>query len=267
MLRNKLFISTRLLNKLKMNGKILINGTSVYSSALVHGNDKITVNIDFEESDYLEAENIPLQIIFEDEYFLAVNKESGMCVHPSSYHPSGTLANGVKYYLHNNKKVRPINRLDKDTSGIVLFAKNEYIQERMIQNPTMQKEYLALCEGNISSINGTIDAPIARKMGSIMEREISEEGQRAVTHYEVLNYDKEKDISLVKLILETGRTHQIRVHLAYIGHPILGDTLYGKESKWISRQALHAWRLSFEHPISHKLIQLTTPSLFPKYLT
>lgn len=152
-LRNKLNISSRLLTKLKMNEKILVNDVPVFSSHIVKNGDFITVKIDFKEEDFILAENITLDILYEDEYLLAVNKPAGMVVHPSSYHLNGTLANGVKYYLNNNKKIRPINRLDRDTSGIVLFAKNEYIQECMKQENTMQKEYLTILTGILNEKN------------------------------------------------------------------------------------------------------------------
>ena len=152
-LRNKLNVSSRLLTKLKMNEKILVNDHPVFSSHIVKKGDFITVKIDFEEEDFIEAENIPLDILYEDDYLLAVNKPAGIVVHPSSYHLNGTLANGVKYYLNNNKKIRPINRLDRDTSGIVLFAKNEYIQECMKQENTMQKEYLTILTGILNEKN------------------------------------------------------------------------------------------------------------------
>ena len=258
-LRDSFHISSRLLTKLKMNQKILVNQVPVFSNYLVRENDIITVIIEFEEQDAIMPQDIPLQILYEDEYLLAVNKPANMVVHPSSYHPDGTLANAVKYYLNNSRKIRAINRLDRDTSGIVLFAKNEYIQELMIQNKALQKEYLAICENPFPKEKGTINAPIARVNGSIMERKVSEEGQKAITHYEVLNYDKEKNLSMVKVILETGRTHQIRVHLCYLGNPILGDTLYGRPSSLISRQALHAWKLSFQHPITYKTTNLVAP--------
>lgn len=201
-LRDRLKISSRLLNKLKMNEKILVNTLPVYSSYIVHENDEIIVKIDFEEKDDIVPEEIKLSIIFEDEYFLAINKMPGICVHPSSLHPDNTLANGVKYYLNNKKKIRPINRLDKDTSGIVLFAKNEYIQEAMIKNK-IEKEYLAIALGIFDFKNGMINKPIARKKGSIIEREVSEEGQKSITHYEVIKESIKKDLSLVKLRLET----------------------------------------------------------------
>lgn len=262
-LRNKLNISSRLLTKLKMNKKILVNDVPVFSSYIVKNGDFITIKINFEEKDYIVAENIPLDILYEDDYLLAVNKSAGIVVHPSSYHLNGTLANGVKFYLNNNKKIRPINRLDRDTSGIVLFAKNEYIQECMKQENTMEKEYLAILTGLLNEKSGTIDAPIARKPDSIMERIVDESGQNAITHYKVLeaycSNSTELVLSFVQVKLETGRTHQIRVHFAYKGNSILGDTLYGVETSLINRQALHAWRLSFVHPISKEQIMIEAP--------
>ena len=165
---------------------------------------------------------------------------------------------GVKYYLNNNKKIRPINRLDRDTSGIVLFAKNEYIQELMINNTKIKKEYIAITDGILKEKSGTIDLPIARKPGSIMERQVSEEGQTAITHYEVIRQIQDR-FTLVKLELGTGRTHQIRVHLSHIGAPILGDTLYSKETDLISRQALHAHKITFTHPITQNTVEIIAP--------
>lgn len=259
LLRDKFNISSRLLNKLKMNGKILVNRTSVFSSYILHQNDEIQVNIDFEETDNILPEDINLDILYEDEYILAVNKPAGIVVHPSSNHLSNTLANGVKYYLNNKKKIRAINRLDRDTSGIVLFAKNEYIQELMIKNTKIEKEYLALAIGKLLKEKDTLIFPISRKEGSIMERIVSEEGQIAITHYDVIRYIEDKNLSLVHLKLETGRTHQIRVHLAYIGNSILGDTLYGLETNLINRQALHAYKTSFIHPITKEEIKIEAP--------
>jgi len=159
-----------------------------------------------------------------------------------------------------NRKIRPVNRLDRDTTGIVLFAKNEYIQECLIKqmnSKTFYKEYLAILDGILENSKGTINAPIARKDGSIIERCIDKNGTKSISHYEVI--DTKNNFSLVKFILETGRTHQIRLHSKHIGHPIIGDTLYGNESKLISRQALHCHKISFVHPISKNKIELLTP--------
>lgn len=163
-----------------------------------------------------------------------------------------------QYGLH--RKIRPVNRLDKDTTGIVIFSKNEYIQEclvKQMQFRTFYKEYIAILEGILDKNKGSIDAPIARKKGSIIERCIDENGAKAISYYEVI--DTKNNLSLVKFILETGRTHQIRLHSKYIGHPIIGDTLYGHESSLISRQALHCNRISLIHPITKKEIKFVSP--------
>lgn len=274
-LLEKMSISSRLLTKLKMNEKIIVNGEPVFSNYIVHEGDFLTVKLDFLEEDFIVPEPMNLNILYEDEYILAINKPAGIVVHPSANHLNGTLANGVKDYLKNHKKIRAINRLDRDTSGIVLFAKNEYVQELMIKKTNIQKEYIAIIDGILNKKFGTINKPIQRKKGSIMEREVSEEGQIAITHYkvirelEIINSDIEEksinqrtansQLSVVKIQLETGRTHQIRVHMSYIGAPILGDSLYGNESDIIARQALHAFHVSFQHPIINQLIDIKAP--------
>lgn len=157
------------------------------------------------------------------------------------------------------RKIRPVNRLDKDTSGLIVFAKNEYIQEclvRQMSKGVFKKEYIAILEGFVKPKTGIINAPIARKENSIIERCISDTGDYSVTHYKVIEIYN--NFSIVKFTLETGRTHQIRVHSKYIGHPILGDSLYGNSSELISRQALHAHKIRFIHPILNKVQKYTS---------
>lgn len=249
-------ISDRLLLKLKKANKIYINSKSTYLDKKLELNDAIEINIDFEEDNSnIVPTKMNLDIMHEDDAYLVINKPAGIPVHPSMDHFTDSLSNGIRYYFDNiglKKKIRPVNRLDKNTSGLVVFAKNEYIQECLIKqmkSGLFYKEYIALCEGKFEYTKGVIDAPIARKENSIIERCVDENGDIAITKYEVLDYNKENDYSVVKCILETGRTHQIRVHLSYIGHPILGDTLYGNSSQLITRQALHAYKISFIHPI------------------
>lgn len=260
-------ISERLLAKLKRNQKILLNGKPSYINALVKNNDSILIDLDFEEeNENIIASKMDLNVLFEDEAMLILNKPFNCPVHPSILHFEDSLSNGVKYYFNSNKlhkKTRPVNRLDKDTSGIVIFAKNEYIQENLIKQMktnTFKKEYLSILEDHLETTSGTISAPISRKDGSIIEREINPIGDYAITHYELIkNFTKnDQKLSLVKFILETGRTHQIRLHSKYIGHPILGDSLYGRASNLISRQALHAYKITFIHPVSKKKITIET---------
>ena len=259
-------ISDRLLLKLKKSNKIFVNNNSTYIDKILKLNDVIEIYIDFEEDNSnIVPVKMDLNIIYEDDALLIVNKSAGIPVHPSMDHFEDSLSNVVRYYFDSiglKKKIRPVNRLDKNTSGIVIFAKNEYIQECLIKqmkNGEFYKEYIAICEGKFEDLKGIINAPIARKENSIIERCVNENGDKAITEYEVLSYNKDKNYSVVKCVLKTGRTHQIRVHLSYIGHPILGDTLYGHSSNLISRQALHAYKVSFIHPIVNKLVSFEAP--------
>lgn len=262
LLKSHFQISDRLLAKLKNAQKIFINGEKVSVRASLKTGDLVEVNLDFlENNSNIVPTKMELDILFEDETMLIINKPAGVPVHPSMDHFEDSLSNGIRFYFDEiglKRKIRPVNRLDKDTSGIVIFAKNEYVQEYLVRQMKANKfvkEYIAVCSGSFDFKVGTIDAPIARKEDSIIERCVSEAGDKAVTHYEVLK--NVNNYSVVKCILETGRTHQIRVHLAHIGHPLLGDTLYGTSSPLISRQALHAYKVKFIHPISLKPIALT----------
>lgn len=255
-LQNELKISSRLLYKLIKQEKIFLNNKPCDTRQNASISDILTIDFEYEEDNSnIIPTNMNLDIIFEDEWLLIVNKPAGIAIHPSILHYSDSLCNGIRFYFDKiglKKKIRPVNRLDLNTSGLVIFAKCEYIQECLIsqmKDNKFKKEYIAICEGFFNKKSGTINLPIARKENSIIERCISDNGQPSVTHYEVLKvFD---NYSLVKCTLETGRTHQIRVHMSAIGHPLLGDSLYGSTSNLIDRQALHCYRLGFMHPISN----------------
>ena len=249
-------ISDRLLLKLKKNNKILVNNNVANINSKLSLKDQVEINLDFEEDNSnIVPIKMDLEIIYEDDAYLVVNKPAGVPIHPSRDHFTDSLSNGIKYYFDSiglKKKIRPVNRLDKNTSGLVIFAKNEYIQEclvRQMKNDMFYKEYVAICEGKFEKSKETINAPIARKENSIIERCVDESGDNAITEYEVIKYNEKMNYSIVRCILKTGRTHQIRVHMRYIGHPILGDTLYGNTSELINRQALHSFKLDFVHPL------------------
>ena len=261
-------ISDRLLTKLKKNKKIYLNNENAYVDKKVKIGDIIKVDLKFEEtSSNIVPIKSNLEILFEDEWLLIVNKPSNMPVHPSMLHFEDSLSNIIQYYynlINLKTKIRPVNRLDKDTSGIVIFAKNEYIQECLVQQMKLhnfKKEYYAILNGNINEKNQIINAPISRKENSIIERVVNPNGDIAISHLEVIkNFDYQKtQLAFVKYILETGRTHQLRVHSQYIGHPILGDTLYGFSSEFIERQALHAFKITFVHPIEKKICTFESP--------
>ena len=260
-LKEYFYMSERYILKLKKNNCIFLNGETVTIYKEITENDKLEIVDELEEnnSNIVPSSSIPLSIIYEDKYLIIVNKQPGIPVHPSMSHYTNSLSNAVRYYFDKiglKKKIRPVNRLDKDTSGLVVFAKNEYIQEclvKQMKTNQFKKKYIAFLEGTLENKCGTIKKPIARKEGSIIERCIDINGDISISHYTVF---KELDnFSVVEFSLETGRTHQIRVHSKYIGHPILGDTLYGNESSLISRQALHAYYIAFSHPITQKKLE------------
>ncbi len=254
-------ISTRLRNKLIKYKQIFLNGKNVDSRTTINIGDKLVVNFNYEEDNSnILPKKLPLDIIYEDEWLLIINKSAGIAVHPSILHYDDSLSNAVRYYFDQiglKKKIRPVNRLDLNTSGIVVFAKCEYIQECLslqMRNGIFKKEYLCLVQGFLDKKEGVINLPIARKDGSIIERCINSNGKESITHYKVL--EEFKNYSLVMCNLQTGRTHQIRVHMQAIGHPLIGDTLYGESSNFISRQALHSYKIYFIHPITNKAIEI-----------
>ena len=250
-LSENLNFSRRLSKKLELSGKILLNEKQTKLNKSVFIGDVLTVEFNDEEDEY-NAVNIPIDIIYEDNDLLIVNKPPYIVVHPTKSHQDNTIANGVAYYFKEKgiqKKVRLVNRLDMNTSGIVIIAKNPYVHNELsnqMKSNIVEKYYYAIVEGLLESDRGTINEPIARLNPEDIIRVVDKSGKECITHYEVEGRFGNK--TLVKLKLETGRTHQIRVHMKHIGHPIIGDTLYGNESNLIGRQALHCFEMKFIHP-------------------
>ena len=250
-LRGELKMSYALMNKLKWGDALQVNGVPQRTNYPVKPGDVVSVRLDEEEPEY-PAEEGPLTILYEDEYLLAVDKPAGMLIHPSRSCFSGTLANFVAgYYAKTGQKsaFHPMTRLDRDTFGVVLLAKNAHIHT-LLQNTHVQKTYHALTFGGPEADSGIIDAPIARKPLPSLLREVSPEGKPCLTEFKVL----ERFDGYTKLALRpvTGRTHQLRVHCAHLGHPILGDPQYGNEASCfgLESQMLCAKRLEFIHPIT-----------------
>ena len=246
--------------------RILLNGSPVYMTHPVHAADTLTVEIhERAVSSHIVPVNLPLDILYEDEDILVVSKPAGMPVHPSLNNYTNSLANGLAWYYAQQGKpfvFRCSNRLDRDTSGITVIAKHMVsagILSEAIARHAIRREYLAICAGHVTPAEGRIDAPIGRKgNSSLIERQIDfEHGDYAATNYRVLEYLQ--DHTLVSLQLETGRTHQIRVHMQYLGYPLIGDYLYHPDMTHIGRQALHATRLSFTHPVSGEQMTFTAP--------
>ncbi|PGS53833.1 RluA family pseudouridine synthase [Bacillus sp. AFS041924] len=259
-------LSKRALTDIKFQGgKITVNGEEKTVRTILNELDLVQIYFPIEKpSEELIAEHIPFEIVYEDDAVVVINKPYGIPSIPSREHPNGTLANGLLYYYQSiglQSTIHIVTRLDKDTSGLMLVAKNRYIHYLFSKNElkNVQRKYLAIVHGKMKDSKGIIQAKIARKSDSIIERMVSEEGQEAITHYKVLSATK--DYSVVELALETGRTHQIRVHMSSIGHPLIGDDLYGGNTIALKRQALHSYKLSFTHPIDHseKNIEIALP--------
>lgn len=243
---------------------ILLNGTWSRVRDLLHEGDSLTLYlIEEESSEKIVPTPLPLDILYEDEDLLIVNKPANTPIHPSQGNFDNTLANALAFYFLQKGipfVYRCINRLDRDTTGLLIIAKHMYsasLLSDMVQRREIHREYLALASGLVPD-SGCIQAPIARVDGSTIEREVNfEHGEYACTHYKRLAYAN--GFSLVSLKLETGRTHQIRVHMKHLGHPLPGDFLYNPDYTVIKRQALHSHRLQFTHPITHKKMEFTAP--------
>ncbi|MFC3884421.1 RluA family pseudouridine synthase [Bacillus songklensis] len=251
-------ISKTALTDIKFNGgDILVNGGHVTVRYSLKQGDMLSVLFPPEiPSEGLTGENIPLEIVYEDDYILVINKPPFLSSIPSREHPTGSMSHALLYYYEQQgiaSTIHLVNRLDRDTSGLLIVAKYRYVHylfSKEQQRHTIQRTYRAIVHGTLAFDKGTVDAPIGRKSESIIEREVREDGQHAVTHYKVLQ--RSEDFTYVALKLETGRTHQIRVHMSYLGHPLLGDELYGGKRDKIERQALHSHELHFYHPILQK---------------
>lgn len=240
-------------------GEILLNGELVTVRADIHTGDTLEVTLPREEiSKYLFPENLHLDIVFEDAAILILNKRPGMATLPSPIHKSGTVANGVIWHyqqIGNPNTFHVVTRLDRDTSGLILIAK-ERLSHSLLSRSQKQfgiaRKYQTIVEGKLPNQSGTIKKPIGRKIDSIVEREVTTTGKEAITHYEVLK--EWESHSLLSVELETGRTHQIRVHFSHIGCPLAGDDLYGGTKSLMDRQALHCSELSFHHPYTNELL-------------
>lgn len=274
------YSSQNLIELKKMPESVLVNGTWTYLNQRLHTGDELTIHIREEaSSEKIPPVALPIDILYEDEDLMVINKPAGMPIHPSMNNYENSLGNALAYYFASQKKpfiFRCINRLDRDTSGLTIVAKH-MVSAGMLSAMVAQKsednrndkvnstnhtgitrEYLAITRGSVNPPAGTITAPLSRKSGSILERQVDfEHGETAVTHYRKI--DEKNGHSLVSLVLETGRTHQIRVHMKYLGFPLIGDYLYHPDMELINRQALHSYRLRFTHPITHEEMEFTAP--------
>ena len=264
-LRRKGYSAQNLSTIKRMPESILVNGVHYYMKQTLKAGDRLLVRIqETESSRNIPPVCAPLSIVYEDEDLIVVNKPAGMPIHPSLNNYTNSLANALAWYYQQQGKpfiFRCCNRLDRDTSGLTVVAKHLVsgnILSTMTKKKEVRREYLAVVRGHIVPESGTISAPLARKGGTIIERVVDfDRGEPAVTHYHLIQ--EANGHSLVALQLETGRTHQIRIHLKHLGFPLVGDYLYNPDMEYISRQALHSFRLSFPHPITGEAMDFTAP--------
>jgi len=254
--------SRRLSKKLELNDCIFVNGKTARLNKSVFEGDILSVQFDEDEDEY-DPVDIPIDIVYEDNDLLAVNKPPYIVVHPTRSHQNNTIANGVAHYFRQRgikRKVRLVNRLDMNTSGVVIIAKHPYAHNELskqMKANTVEKYYYAVVEGIIAEDRGVINEPITRLNEEDIIRVVHPSGKECITRYMV---EKRMDnLTLVRLKLDTGRTHQIRVHMKHIGHPVLGDTLYGHESELIKRQALHCHEMRFAQPITGEEVVVICP--------
>ena len=264
-LRRKRYSGQNLSEIKRMPKSILVNGVHYYMRQELSKGDHLQVRIcETKNSEKIPPTNLPLNIIYEDEDLLVLNKPAGMPIHPSLNNYTNSMANALAYYFQSQGKpfiFRCCNRLDRDTSGLTIVSKHLVsgsILSDMTKYREVHREYLAIARGSVTPSEGTIQAPLGRKEGTIIERTVDwEHGEDAVTHYKVVK--EAKGHSLVSLRLETGRTHQIRIHMKYLGYPLIGDYLYNPDMEYMTRQALHSHHMEFTHPITGEHMSFTAP--------
>lgn len=264
-LRRKGYSGQNLAEIKRMPQSVLVNGEHYYMKQELNTGDHLSIHIcETKCSEKIPPVQIPLDIVYEDEDIIVINKPAGMPIHPSLNNYTNSMANALAWYYQEQGKpfiFRCCNRLDRDTSGLTVVAKHLVsgnILSDMVRHRDIHREYLAIVRGHVSPEAGTINAPLARKPGTIIERTVDwEQGETAITHYRLV--EEKNGHSLVSLRLETGRTHQIRIHMKYIGYPLIGDYLYNPDMEYIGRQALHSHRLSFTHPITGEPMEFTAP--------
>ena len=264
-LRRKRYSGQNLSEIKRMPKSILVNGVHYYMRQELSTGDHLQVRIcETQNSEKIPPTKLPLDIVYEDEDLLVLNKPAGMPIHPSLNNYTNSMANALAYYFQSQGKpfiFRCCNRLDRDTSGLTIVSKHLVsgsILSDMTKYREVHREYLAIARGSVTPSEGTIQAPLGRKEGTIIERTVDwEHGEDAVTHYKVVK--EANGHSLVSLRLETGRTHQIRIHMKYLGYPLIGDYLYNPDMEYMTRQALHSHHMEFTHPVTGEHMSFTAP--------
>ncbi|MDQ0162909.1 23S rRNA pseudouridine1911/1915/1917 synthase [Bacillus alveayuensis] len=268
LIKTKIKAPKGLVHQWRQHNGVKVNRKKPYWVLPLYTNDRLSIHL-FPKEDYgVIPVYRKVDVLYEDDHIIILNKPAGVNTHPNKENETNTLANALAFYYQVNgisTKTRHVHRLDQDTTGAVVFAKHSLahaILDQELKERSLKRTYVAIVHGKLTRKSGVIKAAIGKDRHHPNKRRVSKNGKYAVTHYEVLKYSPKLNVSAVRLTLDTGRTHQIRVHLSYIGHPIIGDKLYGGQPLLISRQALHANRVTLKHPITNQIIDVTAP--FPK---